>query len=219
MMQKINSIKPVFISGIGTGIGKTVVAAIVTEALNGIYWKPVQAGTSEESDSEWVQKILNNSSRVAKETYKLKMPASPHLAARKENLEISLDKIEAAYKNISKTNNCPIIIEGAGGLLAPLNDTEFSIDLAKKLKATMILVSCNYLGSINHSLMTAQICLAKKIPVAGWIFNKHYLHYEDEIAAWSGFDIIAKVPERKNITNKFIRAQANALREKLISSL
>ena len=147
------------------------------------------------------------------------MPASPHLAARKENLEISLDKIEAAYKNISKTNNCPIIIEGAGGLLAPLNDTEFSIDLAKKLKATMILVSCNYLGSINHSLMTAQICLAKKIPVAGWIFNKHYLHYEDEIASWSGFDIIAKIPERKNITNKFIRAQANALREKLISSL
>ncbi|MEO8117327.1 MAG: dethiobiotin synthase [Bacteroidota bacterium] len=219
MMQKTKSIKPVYISGIGTGIGKTVVAAIVTEALNGIYWKPVQAGSSEETDSEWVQKVLCNPSRIAKETYKLKMPASPHLAARKENLEISLHKIAAAYKEISKINNCPVIIEGAGGLLAPLNENEFSIDLAKKLKATIILVSCNYLGSINHSLMTAQICAAKKIPVAGWIFNKQYLHYEDEIAGWSGFDIIAKIPERKNITNKFIREQANALREKLISCL
>ncbi len=81
------------------------------------------------------------------------MPASPHIAARKENLEINLDKIEAAHKEISKANNCPVIIEGAGGILAPMNDKEFSIDLAKKLKATMILVSCNYLGSINHVII------------------------------------------------------------------
>ncbi len=176
---------PIFISGIGTGIGKTVVAAIVTEALNGIYWKPVQAGTSEETDSEWVKKILANETKIATELYKLKMPASPHIAAHEEQLEISLEKIVDACQSISTTVNRPVIVEGAGGLLAPLNHHEFSIDLAKQLNATMILVSCNYLGSINHSLMTAEICKAKNIPVAGWIFNKQYLHYEEEIAAWS----------------------------------
>ena len=219
MMQNETMMKPVFISGIGTGIGKTVVAAIVAEALNGIYWKPLQAGTSEETDSEWVQKILGDPSRVAKEKYKLNMPASPHIAAREEHIKISLDEIADAYKEIVQTNNCRVIIEGAGGLLAPLNEKEFSIDLAMKLNATIILVSSNYLGSINHSLLSARICAEKKLQVAGWIFNKQYLHYEDEIAAWTGFDIIAKIPEQKIITHEFIREQAAGMREKLISSL
>lgn len=219
MMQNEIMMKPVFISGTGTGIGKTVVAAIVTEALHGIYWKPVQAGTSEETDTEWVQKILGDPSRVAKEKYTLKMPASPHIAAREEHIKISLDEIEDAYKEIVQTNKCRVIIEGAGGLLAPLNEKEFSIDLAEKLHATLILVSSNYLGSINHSLMTARICAEKKLRVAGWVFNKQYLHYEDEIAAWSGFDIIAKIPEQKIITHEFICEQAAGMREKLISLL
>lgn len=219
MMLHSLKLKPVFISGIGTGIGKTVIASIVTEALGGIYWKPVQAGTSEETDSEWVKKILKDETRVTTELYKLKMPASPHLAAREEGLEISLEKIVEAFQYISNTHDCPVIVEGAGGILAPLNNHEFSIDLAKKLNATMILVSCNYLGSISHSLMTAHICSAKKVPVAGWIFNKEFLHYEDEIAAWSGFEIIAKIPECTNINNDFIKTQANSLREKLISGL
>ncbi|MBS1729980.1 MAG: dethiobiotin synthase [Bacteroidetes bacterium] len=211
--------KPIFISGIGTGIGKTVIAAIVTEALNGIYWKPVQAGTSDETDSAWVQKMISHPEQIADETYRLKMPASPHIAARKQKIEISLDTILTNYKMIAEKYQHPVIIEGAGGLLAPLNSVAFSIDLAKKLKATMILVSCNYLGSINHSLMSARMCSYEKIKVAGWIFNKHYLHYENEIAQWSGLNIIGKIPDCKKVTSRFIREQAGKLKSKLIAHL
>lgn len=211
--QQIN--KPIFISGIGTGIGKTVVSAIITKALNGLYWKPVQAGTDTETDSEWVKRMLKNEQQALPEFYLLKMAASPHIAMRKENMAIQLDEIVEQYKFYAKTTNKPIIIEGAGGLYAPLNQAYFSIDLAKKLNARLILVSQNYLGSINHSLMSARVCKEKKLDVIGWVFNNKYLHYEEEIADWSGYPIIGKIPFSQKITTTFIRTQAAGLKEKL----
>ena len=88
----------------------------------------------------------------------------------------------------------PLVIEGAGGLMVPLNETEFVIDLVKILDARLLLVSRNYLGSINHSLMTAAICRQHGLDVAGWIFNDQYMNYEQEIVQWSGYPALFSVP-------------------------
>lgn len=206
--------KPLFITGIGTGIGKTVVAAILAEALQADYWKPVQAGFAGGTDSEWVESVISNShSKILPETYRLSMAASPHLAARAQGMDISLNAIEDAYAAFKPQGT--IIIEGAGGLMAPLNEESFSIDLAKLLNAKIILVSKNYLGSINHSLLTAAACKAYGLDVAGWVFNDEYLNYEEDIARWSGYPVIASIPWTNKVTKDFILQQAKRIRPAL----
>ena len=200
--------KPIFITGIGTGIGKTVVAAIVTEALQADYWKPVQAGDERGTDSEWVESIISNHrSKILPEAYKLSMAASPHLAARAQGEAIMLKTIAEALGVLASSGN-NIIIEGAGGLMAPLNEDQFVIDLIKQLNAKVILVSRNYLGSINHSLLTAAACRAHGLDVAGWIFNDEYLNYEQDIANWSGYPVIASIPWSNTVNKDFILQQA-----------
>lgn len=207
--------RPLFITGIGTDVGKTVVAAIVTEALGGVYWKPVQAGFHDGTDSEWVgQRIGGGLRRVAPEAYRLKLAASPHIAAREEGVVINLDKLEAAMPP-----DRPLVIEGAGGLLVPLNDSEFVLDLVKRLDARVILVSRNYLGSINHSLLTAAVCKAHGLHVAGWVFNDQYLHYEQEIASWSGLPVIGSIPRSESPDTAFIHDQAQRIRPRLEACL
>src|SRR5665647_2838111 len=138
--------KPIFITGTGTDVGKTLVAAIVTEALQADYWKPVQAGFTEGTDSLWVEQMIsNNTTKIHPEFYKFKMPASPHLAAKAEDIKIVVKDI---VHHLPKIKN-KLIIEGAGGLMVPLNKKEFVLDLIKKLKARVIIVSKNELGSIN----------------------------------------------------------------------
>lgn len=201
--------KPIFITGTGTDVGKTLVAAIVTEALQADYWKPVQAGFTEGTDSLWVgQMISNNRTKIHPESYKFKMPASPHLAAKAEHVKIVVKDI---VHHLPKTKN-KLIIEGAGGLMVPLNKKEFVLDLIKKLKARVIIVSKNELGSINHSLLTAAVLKKEKIDVAGWIFNEEYLDYENEIAKWSGYPVIASVKHLKEITKETIKAEAEKMK-------
>ncbi|HUB59330.1 MAG TPA: dethiobiotin synthase [Puia sp.] len=197
---------PIFITGIGTGIGKTLVAAVVTEALEAAYWKPVQAGYEEGTDSEWVgERISRPQGRLYPETYKLSLPASPHIAARQEGVVIDLNRIVRQFETIRTR---PLVIEGAGGLFVPLNDRQFMIDLIRKLDATVLLVSRNYLGSINHSLLTANACRRQGLRVAGWIFNDQYMRYEQEIAQWSGLPAIASIPFVDDLSNDFVREQA-----------
>lgn len=202
----------IFVTGIGTGVGKTLVSAILTRALEADYWKPIQAGIEEGTDSEWVQTALHHTeSTVHPELYKLKLPASPHIAARQEGINISIEKICASIPVINRN----LIIEGAGGLMVPLNETAFVADLIKALDARVILVSRNYLGSINHSLLTARVCRDLNLPVIGWIFNDQYLDYEEEIVRWSNFPKIATVPYSETTDGAFINSQAAALRERL----
>lgn len=202
--------QPIFITGIGTGVGKTLVSAIVTEAIDGWYWKPVQAGFDEGTDGEWVAGRLRRSGRILPEAYKLQMPASPHIAARKEGVVLTVEAI-AARLPVER----PLVVEGAGGLLAPLNDTEFMADLALALDATVILVSRNYLGSINHSLLTAEVCRMRGLRVAGWIFDDQYMDYEEEIVRWSGYARLGSVPFRKGPDLEFVQAQAELIRPNL----
>ncbi|HVY75061.1 MAG TPA: dethiobiotin synthase [Puia sp.] len=185
--------RPFFISGIGTGIGKTFVAALLTEVLKADYWKPVQAGFAEGTDSETVQQLSTHPGMVIHpETYRLKLPASPHIAAREEGIRIDPDHILEHYGQFD--NNRPLIIEGAGGLLVPLNESQTVIDLILALKARLILVSRNYLGSINHSLLSAAVCRQREIDVAGWVFNDQFMNYEQEIAGWSGIPALFSLP-------------------------
>ena len=201
--------KPIFITGTGTDVGKTLVAAIVTEALHADYWKPVQAGYDDGTDSLLIEQyISNNVSVIHPELYRLKMPASPHLSAPAEQKEIKLNKI---ISHVPKTKN-RLLIEGAGGLMVPLNKKDLMIDLIKKLKARVIIVSKNELGSINHSLLTAAVLKKEKIDVLGWIFTEEYQHYEEEIAEWSGFPLIARVKHLENISKETINEEAIKMR-------
>jgi dethiobiotin synthetase len=181
----------IFVTGIGTGVGKTLISAILTKALNADYWKPVQAGFEDGTDSEWVANWLKDTGSVVHpEVYRLAKPASPHIAAREEGITIDFANI---CKQIPQ-NDRTLLIEGAGGLLVPLNESQFVADLIKELGAKVILVSRNYLGSINHSLLTARVCREMQIPVIGWVFNDQYLDYEEEIVKWSNFPRIASIP-------------------------
>lgn len=195
--------KPIFISGIGTGIGKTVVAAVLTEALQADYWKPVQAGFEPTTDSRLLASLISNSESVIHpETYKLQLAASPHISAGKENIQIEISRILADFNQIKSSR--PLIIEGAGGMMVPLNEKDFVIDLVKQLGARLVLVSRNYLGSINHSLMTARLCQSYGLDVAGWIFNDHYLDYEQEIAYWSGYPVLFSMPLLDSVSKQAI---------------
>jgi dethiobiotin synthetase len=154
-----------FVTAIGTDSGKTVASAILCEALQADYWKPVQAGYP--TDSETVKELLNDHSQtiIHPERYILKTPASPHAAAALENIKIQLEDFEVP------DHDNDLIIEGAGGCLVPLNDRDFIIDLANKFEATVILVSNFYLGSINHTLLTYEALRSRNLPVKGIIFN------------------------------------------------
>lgn len=194
-----------FVTGIGTDVGKTVIAAILTEALEADYWKPIQAGDLENSDTIKVQKLVSNTKTVFhKETYQLTQPMSPHAAARIDKIEISLDKIQ-----LPKTTN-NLIIEGAGGLMVPLNDKVLIIDLIKELDAEVVLVSQNYLGSINHTLLSIESLKTRNIKIAGIIFNgEQNIESEKYILDYTGLTCLGRVAQHKTIDKKAVLSYKN----------
>ena len=198
-----------FITGIGTGVGKTLISAILTEALDAEYWKPIQAGLEDATDSGSVSKWISDpAGRIHDEVYKLTMPASPHIAAREEGRTISLEKIKSEFERISSLSDSPLIIEGAGGLLVPLNTTQTILDLITILNIPVIIVSRNYLGSINHSLLTANMLKQAGVNALGWVFNDQFMQYEKEISAWTQLPILGSVPFQHNPGSAFIKQQA-----------
>jgi dethiobiotin synthetase len=153
-----------FITAIGTDSGKTLVSAIFCEALHADYWKPVQAGIPRDTDV--VRKLIRNRQTVLHpEQYLLKTAASPHAAAKVDQISI-----ERAAFNLPQTVNT-LIIEGAGGCLVPLNDEDLVIDIIPSLKAEVVVVSNHYLGSINHTLLTLEALKKRNLPVKGLVFN------------------------------------------------
>ncbi|ARN78101.1 dethiobiotin synthase [Nonlabens spongiae] len=156
--------KQIFITGIGTDVGKTVVSAIVTEALEADYWKPIQSGL-DTTDRKTVQTLISNQKSVIHpEAYRLQTPMSPHESAKKDGVEIRLEEISRP-----QTDN-HLIIEGAGGLLVPLNDRHTIADLIEP-DDQVILVSSGYLGSINHTLLTVEALKSRGLDCAGIIYN------------------------------------------------
>lgn len=154
-----------FITGIGTDVGKTITSAIVTQALEADYWKPIQAGDLDNSDSHKIQRYISNHKTVIHEnSYKLNTPASPHFAAKLDGIAIDIKQISEP-----KTKN-HLVVEGAGGILVPLNDSDYIIDLIQK-DYKVIMVSRHYLGSINHTLLTYEALKSRNIPISGIIFS------------------------------------------------
>jgi dethiobiotin synthetase len=149
------------------------------------------------------------------EVYKFRLAASPHIAAREEGADISLERIAASLP----VTGSHLLIEGAGGILVPLNGSEFVADLISKLHARVILVSRNYLGSINHSLLTAAYCRQRNLDVAGWIFTDEPGGYEEEISRWTGYPVIAKIPRLTEINRNTLWHQSLLMKENVIRIL
>lgn len=201
-----------FITGIGTDVGKTIASSIVVEALMADYWKPIQAGDLDNSDTSKVQKFVSNTkSQYYDNAYKLNTPASPHYAAQIDNVEIELSAI------CEPNTNNHLVIEGAGGILVPLNATDCIINLIKA-DYRVILVSRHYLGSINHTLLTFEVLKSRGIGVAGIIFSGDENKATEEIILQkTAAKFIGRIDNEPYFDQNVIQYYADKFRENLTS--
>lgn len=192
--------RKIFITGIGTGVGKTIVSAIVTEALQADYWKPIQTGSNEDRDSDTVSNLISNGkTKIHPEAYSLQLPASPLAAAEKEGIKIELKNIM-----LPQTENT-LVIEGAGGLMVPINEHECMIDLAQQWDAEVILVSQHYLGSINHTLLSCMALAERDIRVLGIVYNgEDNLMAERSVLSFCDFPVTGRMKPEKEFTKEIV---------------
>ncbi len=198
--ELLGKYKIFFVTGIGTGVGKTLASAILCRALNADYWKPIQSGSIEGNDSDELRKLTGGQTHIFPETYLLREPLSPHAAAEKENIALDPTKLL-----IPETNN-NLIIEGAGGLMVPITSDGFTFgDLLQQWQIPVVLVSRHYLGSINHTLLSIDYCRNHQIPLAGLVFNGNDA-YENEriIIEKSGLPSLLQIPELNHIDTEVI---------------
>ncbi|MGK0422069.1 MAG: dethiobiotin synthetase [Polaribacter sp.] len=201
--------KQYFITGISTEVGKTVAAAIITEALQADYWKPIQAGELDNSDTHKVKRLISNSKSVFHEnSYALKTPMSPHAAAEIEGITIDLKKII-----LPKTQN-HLVIEGAGGLLVPLNESTTILDIIKP-SYKVIVVSRHYLGSINHTLLTIKLLQEKGFDVAIIFSGDAHKTTEDIIVKMTNATVIGRINEEPYFDKNVVKEYADKFKEKL----
>lgn len=196
-----------FVTAIGTDCGKTLVSAILCEALMADYWKPVQSGFPR--DTEVVKSlVINDRTNFHPEAYLLKTPASPHASAK-----IDKTTIHVSSMLLPETSN-HLVIEGAGGCLVPLNDEEFMIDLIPRFDAEAILVSNLYLGSINHTLLTAEALRTRKIKVKGLVFNGEPNEESERIILHhTKVRCLLRITREEKITREVVRKYASLLKE------
>ncbi|RXR35336.1 dethiobiotin synthase [Flavobacterium piscinae] len=199
-----------FITGIGTDVGKTITSAIITEALEADYWKPVQAGDLHFSDSHKLQSLLSNSkTKIHPNSYALQTPASPHYAAAIDGVAIDIQNITTP-----KTNN-HLVIEGAGGLFVPLNQTATILDLIQP-DYKVIVVSRHYLGSINHTLLTIEALQNRKIAIAGIVFSgDENPATESIILSKTGVNFIGRIDNEPYFDQNVIFYYAEKFKENL----
>jgi dethiobiotin synthetase len=184
-----------FLTGIGTDVGKTIVSAALVEALQADYWKPIQAGDLDHTDTMKVRQLVANPHSVFHpERYQLNAPMSPHAAAAIDGVNIKLSDF-----SLPDTENT-LIVEGAGGLMVPLNDYDTIIDLIERLQLPVILVSRHYLGSINHTLLSIEALKKRNLPIAGLIFNgaaqppsEEAIEKIGRIAAWFRIPVFPEI--------------------------
>lgn len=201
--------KKYFITGISTEVGKTVAAAIVTEALQADYWKPIQSGDLEHSDTHKVEKLISNSTTVFHpNAYALQTPMSPHASAEIDGVTIEIDDI----KEPSTKNN--LVIEGAGGLLVPLNDKNTLLDIIKT-DYKVIVVSRHYLGSINHTLLTVNLLKEKGFEVSLIFSGNEHKTTEDIIKKMTDTPVIGRIEEEPYFDKNVIKEYAELFKSNL----
>ncbi|HMV10296.1 MAG TPA: dethiobiotin synthase [Cyclobacteriaceae bacterium] len=195
-----------FVTGIDTDSGKTLVSAILCEAVGFDYWKPVQSGFPKDSDTI---KSLSPRTKIHPEQYVLHTPASPHASAKIDGVHISLDALSLPQQD-------GLVIEGAGGCLVPLNDSNFVIDLFPKLNAEIILVADLYLGSINHTLLSANLLRTRNYRVKGIVFNGPSTPESERIILHhTQYPCILRIEKEKEITSATIKKYSDQLRKNL----
>jgi dethiobiotin synthetase len=201
-----------FITGISTDVGKTIASAIIVEALKADYWKPIQAGDVENSDSHKIKSLISNDTTIIHpNSYLLHTPASPHLAAAIDGVAIDLQEIKEPV-----TQN-DLVIEGAGGVFVPLNDLDCVIDLIQP-DYKVIVVSRHYLGSINHTLLTIEALCNREIAIGGIIFSgDENQATESIILNKTGVKCIGRIEQEPYFDYNVIKEYADQFREKLMS--
>lgn len=195
-----------FVTAIDTDSGKTFASAILCEALEADYWKPVQAGLPR--DSQTVKSLISNTrSTVHPEAFLLKTPASPHASAKRDGVTITLESMK-----LPETTQ-DLVIEGAGGCLVPLNDQELVIDLINRFSAEVILVADLYLGSINHTLLTIEALRSRNIPIRGIIFNgESNAESERIILLRSGLRCLLRIDQERHIHPGIVKQYSKVLK-------
>lgn len=195
-----------FVTAIDTDSGKTFVSAILCEALEADYWKPVQAGLPR--DSQTVKSLVSNTrSTVHPEAFLLKTPASPHASAKRDGVTITLESMK-----LPETTQ-DLVIEGAGGCLVPLNDQDLVIDLINHFRAEVILVADLYLGSINHTLLTIEALRSRNIPIRGIIFNgESNAESERIILLRSGLRCLLRIDHERHIHPGIVKQYSKVLK-------
>ena len=201
----------IFITGISTDVGKTITSAIIVEALEADYWKPIQAGDLENSDSQKVKNLISNNTTVFHDnSYQFKTPASPHLAAANEGIVINMNKIIEP-----KTSN-NLVIEGAGGIFVPLNENDCVIDLIKP-DHKVVLVSRHYLGSINHTILTIEALKSRNLNIAGIIFSgDENKSTESIILSKTNLNFIGRINNEPYFDKNVVAEYADLFRENLL---
>lgn len=199
----------IFVSGIGTEVGKTVVSAALVEHLKADYWKPIQSGDLDFSDSMKIQQwISNDQSVIHPEGFRLNTPASPHLSARLDGVSIRKEDF-----SLPETEN-NLVVEGAGGLLVPISEEELIVDLIQYLQLPVVLVVRNYLGSINHTLLSIEALKQRNMPLLGIIYsgNKN-AESEAIIGQFSQVKCLGYLPEYESVSQETIADAANCLKD------
>ncbi|HEY8366670.1 MAG TPA: dethiobiotin synthase [Bacteroidia bacterium] len=198
--------KQYFVTGIGTDIGKTVVSAVLCRRLNAAYYKPIQAGNLENLESDFIKNLVPGIT-IFETKYKLNNPLSPHLAAKLDNVRIDIENI--TLPNFKES----LIVEGAGGILVPLNDEFTILDLIKKLKLPVIVIVKHYLGSINHSLLTCEVLKQSGVEIAGIIFNGESNEESEKIILKrTQIPCIGRIPELEKLNQEAIEEASKQLK-------
>ncbi len=199
--------KRIFVTGISTDVGKTITSAIIVEALEADYWKPVQAGELTYTDSHRVRDLISNGkTKIHKSSYELKAPMSPHAAAQMDGITIDRTKIQEP-----QTNN-HLVIEGAGGLLVPLNDEDTILDIIMP-NYKVIVVARHYLGSINHTLLTVNWLNQKGYDVSILFNGDENPSTENIIAKKTGVTILGRINEEPIFERDTIKKYADMFKE------
>lgn len=203
------------VAGIGTEIGKTVASAVLVEALKADYWKPIQSGELANSDTDVVRGLVSSpTSRFHPEAYRLTQPLSPHAAAKLDGVTIELTNIQ-----LPQTTQ-PLVVELAGGLMVPLNNQDLNIDLVKQLGLPVVLVSRNYLGSINHTLLSVEVCRSRAIPLLGILFNGPTVEAtESFILSYTGLPCLGRIGQEEVVDKEVIRKYARLLSQTNLPTL
>ncbi len=197
-----------FVTGTDTGIGKTVVSALIAQGLNGTYWKPIQSGLKDETDTEFVRRVTDlPNDQYIQERYRLKEPLSPHASAAIDGVSINLHDFELPD---FKTDH--LIVEGAGGLLVPLNDNDMIIGLIEYLNLPVLLVTRSELGTLNHTFLSLEALRSRNIEILGVIMNgpRNESNYR-AIEKYGNVDILAALEPLEELNSRVLQSEYERL--------